>query len=93
MESTAASRPASLGWKLALLLPLVPAIVLQVVAHRQHDLHAEIKLSTIGSVFLSASLIAQSLYMMKTSRMWGIVMLIFTSAVLGFGLHTLLRVL
>ena len=93
MENIAASRPASLGWKLALLLPLVPAMALQIVAHQQHDLHAEIKLSTIGSIFLSASLIAQSLYMMKSSRAWGIVMLIFTSAVLGFGLHTLLRVL
>jgi len=93
MKDTAASRPASLGWKLALLLPLVPAVVLQLLAHRQADLHTEVRLSTIGTIFLSFSLIAQSLYLMRKSTRWGIVLLIFTSAVLGFGLHTLLRVL
>ena len=93
MENTAGSRPASLRWKLALLLPLVPAVALQVLAHRQSDLHAEIRLSTIGSIFLSISLIAQSLLLMRTSTKWGTAMLIFTSIVLGFGLHTLLRVL
>ena len=93
MEDTAASRSASLAWKLALLLPLVPAVVLQVIAHRQPDLHAQVKLSTIGSLFLSVSLILQSLFLMRTSTKWGIAMLIFTSAVLGFALHTLLRVL
>ena len=93
MEDTAASRSASLGWKLALLLPLVPAVVLQLMAHRQADLHAEVRLSTIGTIFLSVSLIGQSLYLMKTSSKLGIVLLIFTSALLGFGLHTLLRVL
>ena len=92
MENTANARLASLGWKLALLFPLVPALVLQIIAYGQHDLHAEVSLSTIGNIFLSVSLIAQSLYLMKRSSKWGIVLLIFTSAVLGFGLHALLRV-
>ena len=83
----------SLSWKLALLLPLVPAVLLQVLAHRQSDLHASVRLSTIGSIFLFISLIAQSMLLMRTSTKWGIAMLIFTSAGLGFGLHTLLRVL
>jgi len=93
MENTAASRPASLACRLALLLPLVPAILLQLLAYRQANLNAEVRLSTIGTIFLSVSLIAQSLYVMKTSSKWGIVLLILTSATLGFGLHTLLRVL
>lgn len=93
MENTAGPRQTSLGWKVALLLPLVPAVALQVLAHRQSDLHAEVRLSTIGSIFLSLSLIAQSLLLMRTSTKWGIPMLIFSSIVLGFGLHTLLRVL
>lgn len=93
METTAPTQRASLAWKLALLLPLVPAVLLQVIAHGQADIHTQVKLSTIGSLFLSVSLILQSLFLMRTSTKWGIAMLIFTSAVLGFGLHTLLRVL
>jgi hypothetical protein len=45
----------------------------------------------IGNIFLSVSMIAQSLYLMRKSTRWGIILLIFSSAVLGFGLHALLR--
>ncbi|HEX7959747.1 MAG TPA: hypothetical protein VF493_07500 [Terriglobales bacterium] len=93
MENKAESRPVSLAWRLALLLPLVPAVVLQVLAPRQSDLHAEIRFSTIGLIFLFISLIGQSLLLMRTATKWGIALLIFTSAGLGFALHTLLRVL
>ena len=91
MENTIGSRSASVGWKLALLLPLAAAVVLQLISHRQTDLRAGVKLSIIGNIFLSVSMIAQSLYLMKKSTRWGIMMLIFSSAVLGFGLHVLLR--
>jgi uncharacterized membrane protein YhhN len=91
MENTTGSRSASVGWKLALLLPLAAAVVLQLISHRQTDLRAGVKLSIIGNIFLSVSMIAQSLYLMKKSTRWGIMMLIFSSAVLGFGLHVLLR--
>lgn len=93
MENAAGSQRVPLRWRVVALLPLVPAAVLQVLAHRQSDLHAEIRFSTIGTIFLSISLIAQSLNIMRTSPKWGIAMLIFTSAVMGFGLHTLLRLL
>ena len=93
MENTTGSRSTSLAWKLALLLPLAAAVVLQLISHRQTDLRAGVKLSTIGNIFLSVSLIAQSLYLMRKSTRWGIMLLIFSSAVLGFGLHVLLRLL
>jgi hypothetical protein len=76
----------------AIFVPLALAVVLQLISARQADLHAGVKLSIIGNVFLSVSLIAQSLFLMRKSTRWGIVMLIFATAVLGFGLHVLLRV-
>jgi len=90
MESTH-SRSASLGWKLAFFVPLAVAVVLQLISAKQADLHMAVKLSIIGNVFLALSLIAQAAYLMRKSTAWGIAMLIFTSAVLGFGLHALLR--
>jgi len=92
MESTR-SRSASLGWKLAFFGPLAIAVVLQVISAKQADLHTGVRLSIIGNVFLSLSLIAQATYLMRKSMAWGIAMLIFASAVLGFGLHVLLRAL
>lgn len=91
MEDPTGPRSASVGWKLALLLPLAAAVVLQLISHRQTDLRAGVRLSIVGNIFLSVSMIAQSLYLMKKSTRWGIMMLIFSSAVLGFGLHVLLR--
>jgi hypothetical protein len=93
MESTSGSQSASPAWKLALLGPLAVAIVLQVVSHRQTDLHAQLRLSIMGNIFLFVSLISQSLYLMRKSTRWGIALLIFTSAGLAYGLRVLLRVL
>jgi hypothetical protein len=93
MESTTRSRSASLGWKLAIFIPLEAALVLQLISARQADLRAGVRLSIIGNILLALSLIAQSAFLLRKSTTWGIVMLIFASAVLGFGLHALLRVL
>jgi hypothetical protein len=81
----------SLAWKLALLFPLAAAVVLQLVSYRQTDLRMGVKLSMIGNIFLSVSMIVQSLYLMRKSTRSGIILPIFSSAVLGFGLHALLR--
>ncbi|HET6932975.1 MAG TPA: hypothetical protein VFI45_21805 [Candidatus Acidoferrum sp.] len=91
MENTTESASTSLAWKLALLLPLAAAVVLLLVSYRQTDLRLGVKLSMIGNIFLSVSMLAQSLYLMRKSTRWGIILLIFSSAVLGFGLHALLR--
>lgn len=91
MENTTGSVSTSLAWKLALLLPLAAAVVLQLVSYRQPDLRVGVKLSMIGNIFLSVSMIAQSSYLMRKSTRWGIILLIFSSAVLAFGLHALLR--
>ena len=93
MQSTHVSQPASLGWKLVILMPLAGAIALQVISHRQFDLHASIRLSIAGNLVLSLSLIAQSLYLMRKTTTWGIVLLIAFAAGLGFGFHALLRAL
>lgn len=92
MESMTGSRSASLGWKLVFFVPLALAIGLQFLSARQVDLHAGVKLSIIGNIFLSISLIAQSVFLLRKSTRWGIVMLIFASGVLAFGLHVLMRV-
>ena len=83
-----------MGWKVTFLLPLSAALVLQLMSHRQINLHEEAKLSIIGNLFLSVSMIAYSSYLVrKLAVWWTIAMLIFTSAGLGFGLHVLLRAL
>jgi hypothetical protein len=91
MENSIGSRSASLAWKLALLLPLAPAVVLQLISQRQTDLRAGVKISMIGNIFLCVSMITQSLYLMRKSMKWGIMLLIFSGVVLGFGLHVVLR--
>jgi hypothetical protein len=93
MASKERSRSASLVWKLAFFGPLAVAVVLQVISAKQADLHTGVRLSIIGNVFLSLSLIAQATHLMRKSTAWGIAMLISASAVLGFGLHVLLRAL
>lgn len=93
MESTIRPRSASLGWKLAFFVPLAMAVLLELISARQADLHTGVKLSILGNLFLAVSLIAQAMYLMRKSAGWGITMLIFASAVLGFGLHALLRAL
>lgn len=91
MENITGSRSTSLVLKLAVLFPLAVAVTLQVISDRQTDLRTGVKLSITGNIFLSVSLIAQSLFLMRKSTTWGIVLLIFSSVVLGFGLHVLLR--
>lgn len=92
MEKTADRRSIPTGWKLTLLLPLAAAVVLQLISHKQTNLHEGIKLSILGNVLLSISMIAYSVYLVRKSKAWwAIAMLIFTSAGLGFGLHVLLR--
>ena len=95
MENTTSTsaRSASPAWKLALLLPLAPAITLQVLSHNRTDVHSKVTLSVVGNIFLVVSLIAQSLYLMRRSTRWGIALLIFSGVVLGFGLHALVRLL
>ena len=94
MESTPGSRSVSLGWRLLIFLPLAVALVLLVMSSRQTDLHAKIELQTLGNMFVEVSLIAMGVYQIVVRRLTGsgIFLLIFASAVLGFSLHTLLRV-
>lgn len=92
MES-ARTRSASLAWKLAFFLPLAAAVALQVISRSRPDLHSGLKLSMIGNVFLSLSLIAQAAYLRRRSTLWGTVMLVFGGGVLAFGLYVLLRAL
>lgn len=95
MESTTGSRSATLGWKLLILIPLAVAVALAVISSTHTDLHAGIELPIIGNIFLEVSFIAQGVYWIVVSKRTGlgILTLIVASTVLGFGLHTLLRVL
>jgi hypothetical protein len=95
MESTTASRSGSLGWKLVFFVPLAVALVLLLIWSMQTNLHPGIKLPIIGNILVAVSLIAQGVYWILVRKWtgWGIVALIVASTVLGFGLHTLLRVL
>ncbi len=94
MENTTGSRSISLGWKLLILIPLAVAVVLAVISSTQTDLHAEIELRIIGNIFLEVSFIALGVYWIVVSKRTGlgILTLIVGSAVLGFGLHSLLRI-
>jgi hypothetical protein len=60
MEDTTGKRPIPMGWKLTFLLPLAAAVVLQIISHRQINLHEGVKLSIIGNVLLSVSMILHS---------------------------------
>ena len=70
------------------------ALILTLLSRTQTDLHRQIELTIIGDIFVVISLIAQSVYWIVVRKWtgWGIATLIFVSAVLGFGLHTLLLV-
>jgi hypothetical protein len=94
MQNMTASRSMPLGWKIALLLPISVAVAIAAISisSKQTDLHAGVRLSMIGNLFLSVFLVAYSVYLVrKSTEWWTIAMLIFSSAVLGFGLHVLLR--
>lgn len=92
MEPTASTR-ASLGWKLALLLPMAVALGLLLMARQQTDLHAENRLTILGNLSVSAGITLQGLYwiLARKSLAVGIPALMVGCIVLGFGLHTLLR--
>jgi hypothetical protein len=95
MESATGSRSVSLAWKLSIIVPLAVAVAVLTISARQTDQHKQIMLSIVANIFGVVGLIAQAAFWIVV-RKWtglGIVMLIFTSAVLGFGLHSLLRVL
>ena len=93
MESPSISARASFGWNLAIFVPLAAALGLQLLSQREIDLHARVRISITGNLFLSLSLIAQSLYLTRRTKAWGIVLLIFSATVLVFGLRALMRAL
>jgi hypothetical protein len=95
MESTTGSRSVSPGWRLLVLLPLAAGVVLGVLSAKQTGAHAEIELLTIATLFVNAALIALGVYWIVVKKLTGlgILMLIVSSTVVGFGLHTLLRML
>ena len=94
MENTSPIR-ASLPWKFALLSPMAVALALVVTATRQTNLHDEIRLTTIGNLMLAVGLAMQGVYWLvaRKSLAVGITFTVVGSALFGFGLHTLLRVL
>jgi hypothetical protein len=92
MQNTTVSRSIPLAWKIAFLLPMSVAVALAVISSRQTDVHASVKLSMIGNAFLSTFLIVYSVYLVrKSTEWWTIAMLIFSSAVFGFGFLALLH--
>ena len=93
MESTTSSRPVTLGWRLLILLPLAAGVVLGVLSAKQTTGHAEIELLTIANLCANVALIALGAYWIVVKKLTGlgILMLIVSSTVVGFGLHVLLR--
>jgi hypothetical protein len=95
MESTTGSRWVSLGWKLLILIPLAVAVALALISSRQTSLHADIAMRVIANIFLEVSMIALGVFWIVVKKLTGlgILILIVASAVLGFGLHVVLRML
>jgi hypothetical protein len=95
MESTPSSRSVSLGWKLLVLLPLAAGVVLGVISAKRTGGHAEIELLTIANLCVNVALVALGVYWIVVKKLTGlgILMLIVSSTVVGFGLHSLLRML
>ncbi len=95
MENAAKQDAVPLGWKLAIVLPLAAALSLMLLATRQHELHRQIAFSTAGTIMVMVANIVVSIYWIVVKKLvgWGIALLIVGSAVAGFGLHTLLRVI
>jgi hypothetical protein len=93
MESTTGSRSVSLGWRLLILLPLAAGVALGVISAKQTGGHAEIELLTVANLCVNGALIALGVYWIVVKKLTGlgILMLIVSSTVVGFGLHTLLR--
>ena len=82
-----------LGWKLAFFIPMAIALVLILFSQNETDLHRKIGLTIVANIFGVVSLISHSVYWIvaKKRTALGISLLIFMSAVLGFGLNVLLR--
>jgi hypothetical protein len=95
MDSTTGSRSVSLGWRLLVLLPLAAGVVLGVISAKQTGAHSEIELLNIANLSANVGLIALGVYWIVVKKLtWlGILMLIVSSALVGFGLHPLLRML
>jgi hypothetical protein len=95
MENTTSSPRVSLGWKLLILVPLAAGVVLGVISPRQTGAHVEIQLLTIADLCINVALIALGVHWIVVKKLTGlgILMLIVSSMVVGFGLHVLLRML
>ncbi len=93
MENTTNSPKVSLGWKLLILVPLAAGVMLGVISARQTGAHAEIQLLTIANLCINVALIALGVHWIVVKKLTGlgILMLIVSSMVVGFGLHVLLR--
>ncbi len=83
------------AWKVAILLPVLAGGVLLLLAARESDLHRKIALTTLGNMGTMLTLMSISIYWIRAriSVAWGIVLLILASAIVGFGINTLLRVI
>jgi hypothetical protein len=95
MDTSTRSQSVSLGWKLLILIPIGLAVVLDVISARQINPRTGIELPIIGNILLEIAFIALGVYWIVGRKLTGlgIMTLIVASTVLGFGLHTLLRVL
>ena len=95
MENTTSSPKVFLGWKLLILVPLAAGVVLGVISGRQTGPHAEIQLLTIANLCINVALIALGVHWIVVKKLTGLgmLMLIVSSMVVGFGLHVLLRML
>jgi len=95
MENTTSSPRVSLGWKLLILVPLAAGVLLGVISSRQTGAHVEIQLLTTANLCINVALIALGVHWIVVRKLTGlgILMLIVSSMVVGFGLHVLLRML
>ena len=75
------------------LVPLAAGVVLGVISARQNGGHAEIELLTVANLCVNGALIALGVHWIVAKKLTGlgILMVIVSSTVVGFGLHTLLR--
>jgi hypothetical protein len=72
MESTPSSRPVSLGWKLLVLLLLAAGVVLGMIAGKQTNTHAEIKLLNIANLCSNIALMAVGVYWIVVKKLTGL---------------------
>jgi hypothetical protein len=93
MENTTSSPRVSLGWKLLILVPLAAGVVLGLILPRQTGAHVEIQLLIIANLCINVALIALGVHWIVVKKLTGlgILVVIVSSMVVGFGLHVLLR--